>query len=334
MPIRTLVTQNSPLGFTKAFIQAVHVLLLAVLFTFSAHAQDGNVIGRVLQTSGYVSATDQAGAVRALARRSNVFEGDTVITGPQGFAQIRFVDGAMLALKEDTEFTFNEYSFDGDPGTADSAVMSMVRGGFRTISGSIGDDSNDTYRVETQFANIGIRGTTHEGVIVGLGTGGSTGGAGTGAGGGAGNGGNGQPALYTGVYNGGTTVSNQFGSIDTGLGGSYDYAMTNQNQAPRGLLTQPNQLGRIQFVSETPGGDDDDEGDDGQQGGGTDQDDNGTGGDGNDDGTGDDDNGGPGAAAMIQKTAHQAAVLPVVVMTTMILTSTYWAAMTVTTVAV
>ena len=294
MPIRTLVTQNSPLGFTKAFIQAVHVLLLAVLFTFSAHAQDGNVIGRVLQTSGYVSATDQAGAVRALARRSNVFEGDTVITGPQGFAQIRFVDGAMLALKEDTEFTFNEYSFDGDPGTADSAVMSMVRGGFRTISGSIGDDSNDTYRVETQFANIGIRGTTHEGVIVGLGPGGSTSGAGTGAGGGAGNGGNGQPALYTGVYNGGTTVSNQFGSIDTGLGGSYDYAMTNQNQAPRGLLTQPNQLGRIQFVSETPGGDDDDEGDDGQQGGGTDQDDNGTGGDGNDDGTGDDDNGGPG----------------------------------------
>ena len=195
-------------------------LLLACLFVQPVVAQEGQAIGRVLSTTGSVTARDLNGALRTLERRSDIFVGDTVITGPNGFAQLRMVDSARISFKEDTEFTFSEYSSDGPGGAADSALMEMVRGGFRTISGTIGDDDVDEYQISTQFASIGIRGTTHEAVID-------------------------AGVLLTGVYDGGTTVSNALGSLDTGEGANFDYSSTFPGQAPQGLLQQPQQLGRI-----------------------------------------------------------------------------------------
>ena len=247
------------------------ILVASLLFSaFSAEhllAQDGDPIGRILVTKGSVQAQTAAGQTRTLRRGAELFEADSVVTGPNGFAQIRMIDGAQIALKEDTEFAFNQYAFDGNPATGDNAAMELLRGGFRTISGSIGDSQNDDYVVETPFASIGVRGTTHEAVID-------------------------FNSLFTGVYDGGTTVSNEFGSVDTGLGGNFDYSQTSQGQSPRGLLRQPGQLGRINLnpgvVADGDDGTGDDGTDDGTAGG-----DGGDGGDGAGDGNGGDD----GAAA-------------------------------------
>ena len=188
------------------------LLLAALLLPLCSQAQEDGVIGRIISTAGTVVAIDVDDNTRTLLRRSNVLEGDTVVTGADGFVQIRLLDGAMLSLKEETEYIFKEFVYDANPATPDSVVMQMVRGGFRTISGSIGDAENDTYRVETQFANIGVRGTNHGGVIE-------------------------FGSLFTGTYEGGTTVSNQFGSLDTGVGGDFDYAVTTQGQPPPGLAS-------------------------------------------------------------------------------------------------
>jgi hypothetical protein len=59
-------------------------------------AQEGQAIGRVLSTTGSVTARDLGGALRELSRRSDIFVGDTVITGPNGFAQLRMVDSAQI----------------------------------------------------------------------------------------------------------------------------------------------------------------------------------------------------------------------------------------------
>jgi hypothetical protein len=143
----------------------ISTLLLCLLLPLQTIAQSGEVIGRVLQTAGSVAAIDPDNNTRELLRRSEVHLGDTVVTGPQGFIQIRMLDGAMLALKENSEFLFEEFDYDGNPNTRDSVVMNLLQGGFRTISGSIGDSTDDTYRVDTSFASIGVRGTTHEAVI-------------------------------------------------------------------------------------------------------------------------------------------------------------------------
>ena len=238
--------------------------LIFCIFSPSTFAQEGQAIGRVLSTTGSVTARDLGGALRELSRRSDIFVGDTVITGPNGFAQLRMVDSAQISFKEDTEFTFSSYSSDGPGGAADSALMEMVRGGFRTISGTIGDDGDDDYQVSTQFASIGIRGTTHEAVID-------------------------AGSLLTGVYDGGTTVANAQGSLDTGEGANFNYTQTFPGQAPQGLLQQPAQLGNINL--DGAGGDNGDNDGDGDDGDGDDGDD----GDGDDGNDGDDGDGGDGA---------------------------------------
>ena len=98
--------------------------LLACVFIVpvSLLAQSGEPIGRVLLTRGSVQAQNASGQVRELGRRSDLYEQDTIITGPDGFTQVRMNDGAQISLKEDTTFAFNEYSFDGNPNTGDSAA--------------------------------------------------------------------------------------------------------------------------------------------------------------------------------------------------------------------
>lgn len=228
------MTQLKKLSFVPQL--SLLLILLSCMLVQPVAAQEGQAIGRILSTTGSVTARDLNGALRTLARRSDVFVGDTVITGPNGFAQLRMVDSARISFKEDTEFTFSEYSSDGPGGAADSAIMEMVRGGFRTISGTIGEDNADEYQVNTQFASIGIRGTTHEAVID-------------------------AGVLLTGVYDGGTTVANAQGSLDTGEGANFNYSSTFPGQPPQGLLQQPAQLGRLNVNLAANGAGDDGNGD-------------------------------------------------------------------------
>ena len=216
------------------------LLLLASLILLSSNSalgQESQAIGRVVTATGMVTASDQAGVTRELQRRSDIFVGDTITTGPAGFTQLRMVDSAQISFKEDTVFTFEAYNSDGPGGAPDNALMNMVQGGFRTISGTIGDDAGDDYEISTQFASIGIRGTTHEAVID-------------------------AGSLLTGVYDGGTTIANAQGTLNTGEDANFNYSQTFPGQAPQGLLQQPVQLGQININQQ--GGDDDadDDGDD------------------------------------------------------------------------
>ncbi len=224
-------------SFIRLFVLICPLLLL--LNTSVSFGQEAQAIGRVVSTTGMVTASNEAGDVRELQRRSEIFAGDTITTGPNSFASLRMVDSAQIAFKENTIFAFQTYNTDGAGGAPDNALMNMVQGGFRTISGSIGDSAGDSYEVVTQFASIGIRGTTHEAVID-------------------------AGRLLTGVYDGGTTISNAQGSLDTGEGANFNYSQTFPGQAPQGLLQQPAQLGQINI---NPGadnnGDDDDDANDG-----------------------------------------------------------------------
>ena len=199
-----------------------------------ALAQTGESIGRIIRVKGEVTATNAAGQTRALARCSELFQEDTIVVGLNSAAQAKTVDSAVIAFRAETEFSFNTYSYDGDSSTADTAVMTMVRGGFRTLSGSIGEEDQDDYRIDTPFASIGIRGTVHEAVLDG-------------------------GILYTGVYEGGTTISNNFGSVDTGIDAEFDFSITLPDQAPEGLLIEPAVLGQRSVELVIASADDEDE---------------------------------------------------------------------------
>ncbi|MEX2131496.1 MAG: FecR domain-containing protein, partial [Pseudohongiellaceae bacterium] len=187
-------------------------------------AQQEEYAGRVVTTSGQVIARDVNGQSRTLARGAQVFAGESVITGPRGFAQIRLRDQAIIALKESTEFQIVAFSFQ-DTAQSDVSTMRLIEGGFRTITGSIGSSDRNAYNIVSEFGIIGIRGTDHEGVIV-------------------------NSVLFTGVYEGGTTVSNGAGQLDLGLNADFDFAQVDgPNSPPLGLLLQPEVLGNIPVLN-------------------------------------------------------------------------------------
>jgi hypothetical protein len=97
---------------------------------------------------------------RDLSRKAPVFSVDQVRTGAQSQAQFRMTDGALLALQSETELLISEYK-PGDGNQQGSVVMELVKGGLRTVTGSIKGDAGN-YQLKTPVGSIGIRGTTFQ----------------------------------------------------------------------------------------------------------------------------------------------------------------------------
>ena len=134
---------------------------LLMLVVAAPAAWPAGVAGKVLFATGRADIVDAAGATRPMERGEAVRVGDELVTG-QGRAQIRLGDGSSYALEPFTRFRVDEYRYEaGLAARARRAIFSLLKGGFRTITGAVGTRQEDNYRVRTQLADIGIRGTIY-----------------------------------------------------------------------------------------------------------------------------------------------------------------------------
>jgi hypothetical protein len=132
----------------------------AFLFLLGGATAFAEPAGRVLFVTGSVTATDAAGSVRLLERAGSVNEGDIIATG-DGRAQIEFKDGGYFALHPNTRFRVDRYRHTAAGDAEDSVLVALIKGGLRTISGLVGKQNRNDYRVDTGVATIGIRGTDY-----------------------------------------------------------------------------------------------------------------------------------------------------------------------------
>jgi hypothetical protein len=127
-------------------------------------------------------------------------------------------DGGLIALKPSTEFVIDDFSYagsDADTGSAenpDRSFFSLVKGGFRSITGAVGQKDKSAYRVRTPVATIGIRGTDYDAIYCDSAC--ETGSTG----------------LYVGVTQGGVVLTNSAGSLELGPG-QYGY-VADEDSAP------------------------------------------------------------------------------------------------------
>lgn len=120
----------------------------------AAHAAD--TAGTVVAFKGQVEAIDPAGAGRELRTDDPVNVGETIRTGAGGYVVIEFIDGAKATVRPDSELKVDRYAY----GTGDDgAVMNLVKGGLRAITGSIAENRPESYKVKTNVATLGVRGT-------------------------------------------------------------------------------------------------------------------------------------------------------------------------------
>ena len=139
-------------------ITAVRGVIIALVCTmWSINAEAVESVGKAQFVIGEVFAVSD-GDRRQLDKSDPIFESDTIETGPKASAQLLMMDDARIAVRPNSAFIIAEYRLDGDNS---ASVLSVIKGGFRTLSGKIGEQAKDNYRVNTPTGTIGLRGTDH-----------------------------------------------------------------------------------------------------------------------------------------------------------------------------
>jgi hypothetical protein len=135
-------------------------LLCAVLLLAGGGAWAAQVVGVVTHLSGPLLDRKADGSVKVLGLKSEVENGDTLVSEKNTYAQIRFVDDSEMTIKPGTTFHIENFNYDAGKPDADSAAFSLVKGGLRSITGLLGKRNKEKFALKTPSATIGIRGTT------------------------------------------------------------------------------------------------------------------------------------------------------------------------------
>ena len=115
--------------------------------------------GYVHEVSGKVTAAVGAGQPLNVARGQHLVNNTTLVTAPQSYAVLKFEDGTVVVLKENSSFQVLDYRYNTRAPADSNAAFSMLRGGLRMITGVISTRNRDAVKVGTPLATIRIRGT-------------------------------------------------------------------------------------------------------------------------------------------------------------------------------
>lgn len=145
--------------------RSASLFFLIALFLPALSRAEG--VGNVTHLGGVLRATNASGVSRILSVKSEIREGDTLNTEKDTYARIKFVDDGEVVLRPETVFRVDAYSYRPVPTPAhkDSVVFSLLKGGLRSVTGLLGRRNHDAFKMNTQVATVGIRGT-HFGALV------------------------------------------------------------------------------------------------------------------------------------------------------------------------
>jgi uncharacterized membrane protein YgcG len=133
------------------------VALIFSVLAFAGMSARAEVAGQVLLASDAVAV--RAGKALPLVPGMMIEDKDTLRTGKTGNLQLRFTDNSTMSLREESELAIEEYHFSGRADGQERAFYRLLKGGLSTITGLIGHIRRENYRIDTDTATIGIRGT-------------------------------------------------------------------------------------------------------------------------------------------------------------------------------
>jgi hypothetical protein len=189
--------------------------LFALMICHAAYAAE--LFGSVDDVSGSAYVIDQSGKSVAVSVGLNIYEGQTINSGPDGEVHLVTVDGGIIAVRPDTVFRVDEYKAEGN--STDKIFMSLLKGTVRSITGWVGKYNHSAYRITTPTATIGIRGTDHEITVIEKGDGD-------------------EPGTYDNVNEGATVLKTEHGSAEV-TPGKFAFAPRGRAVAPLFLAQRP-----------------------------------------------------------------------------------------------
>lgn len=137
-----------------------YLILSALVLSMTATAQAAD-IGRVLLASGEVHAL-RGGLTVPLNYGDWIKDRDVLRTGAASNLQVRFNDESVISLKENSQLGIDSFQFGKTVAPNDErALLRLLKGGLRTITGLVGRSRPQNYSLSTVTATIGIRGTDY-----------------------------------------------------------------------------------------------------------------------------------------------------------------------------
>ena len=149
--------------------------LFALLLALPAHAQApaaqsdaaaqqapaaATLAGKVDAADGTVRILDRERKPRTPKSGDPVYEGESIVTGPDGELQVQMEDGGLIAVRPSTKMRIAQFRAEGDD--EDRLTFGLLEGSFRSVTGWIAKLRGNRYQVRTPTATIGVRGTDHE----------------------------------------------------------------------------------------------------------------------------------------------------------------------------
>jgi len=135
--------------------------LMTMGFLLSGTAQAAAPAGEIVKVVGRASAISSAGGLRRLDQGGALNNGDVVVTAAGSFVRMKLSDGGYIVLRPNTRFQIEDYAF-ADKAEDSRSVFNLLKGGFRAVTGLIGQRNKAAVRYRTVVATIGIRGTDLE----------------------------------------------------------------------------------------------------------------------------------------------------------------------------
>jgi len=210
---------QSALKWSSIFLLAFSMMSLP-----SVSAANESEAGKVIFIFGQAWKHSVDGGKHDLKRGMKVHVGETIETSSNGQVQIRMNDNGLIAIRPGSQFKIQAYKYSqlkGADSSGDKSHFQLLKGGFRSITGAVGQRDKKAYKVTTPVATIGIRGTDYSARLCS---------------------GDCQQAdgLYTGVWQGGVSVSNESGTADIDAG-QYAY-VASANTSPVTVPSLPADL--------------------------------------------------------------------------------------------
>jgi len=113
-------------------------------------------VGEVGYSRGVLTGKLEGEGARLMGKGQGISQGETLSTGKNSFAIIELNDGTRMTLRPNTVFRVEELNTNAGE---ENALLSLIKGGFRAITGSISKKLQGAFKVNTGIATIGIRGT-------------------------------------------------------------------------------------------------------------------------------------------------------------------------------
>jgi hypothetical protein len=114
--------------------------------------------GEVEYAKGAASAQRDGTVTRVLGTGTKIEEGDTLTTSANSFAIIKMTDGTKMTVRPNTSLRIDEFTFQ-QSGKPENGLISLLKGGFRMVTGAVSKRGPDALRIRTATATVGIRGT-------------------------------------------------------------------------------------------------------------------------------------------------------------------------------